>query len=112
MSSIARPVQFVKRKDANSMDKRKLINKIAGELETASAAQCDIVLTFLQHLTGSDGRDEDAPGRAFYFTEHDAVETAYIIRRNRNDSAFLHKLLVRAMLLEKLAAKGRAESQK
>ena len=63
MSSIARPVQFVKRKDANNMDKRKLIDKIIGELETASAAQCDIVLTFVQHLTGSDGKDKDTTGR-------------------------------------------------
>lgn len=34
--------------------------------------------------------------------DRDAQETKYIIKRNANNSVFLHKLLVRAILLEKL----------
>ena len=34
--------------------------------------------------------------------DRDAQEIKYIIKRNANNSVFLHKLLVRAILLEKL----------
>lgn len=34
--------------------------------------------------------------------DRDAQEIKYIIKRNANNAVFLHKLLVRAILLEKL----------
>lgn len=40
--------------------------------------------------------------KTFTFTKPDAMNIAYIIQRNQDDAAFLHKLLVRAMNLEDL----------
>lgn len=40
--------------------------------------------------------------KSFTFTKADAVEIAHIIQRNQDNTAFLHKLLVRAEILEEL----------
>lgn len=40
--------------------------------------------------------------RTFTFTDPDAVEIAHIMQRNQDNAAFLHKLLVRAEILEEL----------
>ena len=40
--------------------------------------------------------------KSFTFTQADAVEIAHIMQRNQNNAAFLHKLLVRAEILEEL----------
>lgn len=40
--------------------------------------------------------------KTFTFTSHDAIEIAYIIQRNKDNDTFLHKLLVRALILEEL----------
>lgn len=39
---------------------------------------------------------------AFTFTQADTVEIAHIMQRNQDNAAFLHKLLVRAEILEEL----------
>lgn len=38
--------------------------------------------------------------KTFSFSKPDAIEIAYIMQRNNGDAAFLHKLLVRAIILE------------
>lgn len=40
--------------------------------------------------------------KTFTFTQADAVEIAHIMQRNQDNAAFLHKLLVRAEILEEL----------
>lgn len=40
--------------------------------------------------------------KSFTFTQADAAEIAHIMQRNQDNAAFLHKLLVRAEILEEL----------
>lgn len=40
--------------------------------------------------------------KTFTFTQADAVEIAHIMQRNQESAVFLHKLLVRAEILEEL----------
>lgn len=46
--------------------------------------------------------EENSPPTELSAADRDALEIAYIIQRNADNAAFMHKLLVRAMLLEKL----------
>lgn len=42
------------------MDKEKIIDRITVLLESASAVQCDITLTFIEHMTGNAERKSPA----------------------------------------------------
>lgn len=79
------------------MDKQVIIEQIISYLEAAGAAECSLVLTFVQHYI----RESVEPaGKQFTFTSPDAIEIAYIMQRNQDSAVFLHKLLVRAKNLE------------
>lgn len=91
------------------MDKGKAIARAKALLQDASATQCDLALTFIEHMTGSAEKDMSGNGKEFTFTSPDAINIAYIVRRNQNDSQFIHKLLVRAMNLEEIKAAREVE---
>ena len=81
------------------MDKQAIIEQIISYLEAAGAAECSIVLAFVQHYI----RESAQPaGRRFTFTDPDAIEIAHIMSRCQNSPAFLHKLLVHAINVEDL----------
>lgn len=83
------------------MDKNKIIAQLFALLKDASAEQCDLVLTFVEHMTNR-ARDDKASGKTFTLTTPDAIEIAYIVQQNQNNPQLLHKLLVRAEILEGL----------
>lgn len=83
------------------MDKDKLIAQLFALLRDASAVQCDLVLTSVEHTTGK-ARDDKASGKTFTLTAPDAIEIAYIVQQNQNNPQLMHKLLVRAEILEEL----------
>lgn len=83
------------------MDKNKIIAQLFALLKDASAVQCDLVLTSVEHMTGK-ARDDKASGKIFTLTTPDAIEIAYIVQQNQNNPQLMHKLLVRAEILEEL----------
>lgn len=83
------------------MDKNKIIAQLFALLKDASAVQCDLVLTFIKHMTGK-ARDDKVIGKSFIFDVPDAIEIAYIVQQNQNNPQLMHKLLVRAEILEEL----------
>lgn len=83
------------------MDKSKIIAQLFALLKDASAVQCDLVLTSVEHMTGK-ARDDKAADKAFIFDVPDAIEIAYIVQQNQNNPQLMHKLLVRAEILEEL----------
>lgn len=83
------------------MDKSKIIAQLFALLEDASAVQCDLVLTSVEHMTGK-ARDDKAADKAFIFDVPDAIEIAYIVQQNQNNPQLMHKLLIRAEILEEL----------
>ncbi len=83
------------------MEKNKIIAQLLALLQDASAEQCDIVLTFVEHMTNK-ARDDKASGKTFTFTTSDAIEIAYIVQRSQDNPQLMHKLLVRAKILEGL----------
>lgn len=83
------------------MDKNKIIAQLFALLKDASAEQCDLVLTFVEHMTDK-ARDDKASGKTFTLTTPDAIEIAYIVQQNQNNLQLMHKLLVRAEILEGL----------
>lgn len=83
------------------MDKSKIIAQLFALLKDASAVQCDLVLTSVEHMTDK-ARDDKVGGKTFTFTTPDAIEIAYIVQQNQNNPQLMHKLLVRAEILEEL----------
>ncbi len=83
------------------MDKNKIIAQLFALLKDASAVQCDLALTSVEHMTGK-ARDDKVIGKAFIFDVPDAIEIAYIVQQNQNNPQLMHKLLVRAEILEEL----------
>lgn len=83
------------------MNKNKIIAQLFALLKDASAEQCDLVLTFVEHMTNR-ARDDKASGKTFTLTTPDAIEIAYIVQQNQNNPQLMHKLLVRAEILEGL----------
>lgn len=83
------------------MDKSKIIAQLLALLQDASAEQCDLVLTFVEHMTNR-ARNDKASGKTFTLTTPDAIEIAYIVQQNQNNPQLMHKLLVRAEILEGL----------
>ena len=83
------------------MDKSKIIAQLFALLKDASAVQCDLVLTFVEHMTDK-ARDDKVGGKTFTFTTPDAIEIAYIVQRNKENDTFLNKLLIQAASLERL----------
>lgn len=81
------------------MDKNKIIAQLFALLKDASAEQCDLVLTFVEHMTNR-ARDDKASGKTFTLTTPDAINIGYIVQRNQDNPQFLHKLLIRALNLE------------
>lgn len=81
------------------MDKNKIIAQLFALLKDASAVQCDLALTSVEHMTGK-ARDDKASGKTFTLTTPDAIEIAYIVQQNQNNPQLMHKLLVRAEILE------------
>lgn len=87
------------------MDKNKIIAQLFALLKDASAVQCDLVLAFVEHMTGK-ARDDKASGKTFTLTTPDAIEIAYIVQRSQDNPQLMHKLLVRAEILEGLFGSG------
>lgn len=83
------------------MDRNKIIAQLFALLKDADAAQCDLVLTFVEHMTDK-ARDDKVGGKTFTFTTPDAIEIAYIVQQNQNNPQLMHKLLVRAIDIEDL----------
>lgn len=83
------------------MDKSKIIAQLLALLKDADAVQCDLVLTFVERMTDK-ARDDKASGKTFTLTTPDAIEIAYIVQQNQNNPQLMHKLLVRAEILEEL----------
>lgn len=50
--------------------------------------------------------------KIFTFSTPDAINIAYIIQRNHDDPQFLHKLLVRALNLERLLCSAQVNIKK
>ena len=46
--------------------------------------------------------DQQPTGKTFTFTTPDDIEIAYIVQQNQNNPQLMHKLLVRAEILEEL----------
>lgn len=46
--------------------------------------------------------DQQPTGKIFTLTTPDAIEIAYIVQQNQNNPQLMHKLLVRAEILEEL----------
>ena len=46
--------------------------------------------------------DQQPAGKTFTLTAPDAIEIAYIVQQNQNNPQLMHKLLVRAEILEEL----------
>ena len=81
------------------MNKSKIIAQLLVLLQDASAEQCDIVLTFVEHMTGK-ARDDKAADKAFIFDVPDAMETAYIVQRSQGNPRLLHEILIHAQAFE------------
>ncbi|HIZ41638.1 MAG TPA: hypothetical protein H9811_03630 [Candidatus Gemmiger excrementigallinarum] len=82
------------------MDKDKLIAQLFALLKDASAVQCDLVLTSVEHTTGK-ARDDKASGKTFTLTAPDAIEIAYIVQRSQDNPQLMHKLLLYCKAFEK-----------
>lgn len=82
------------------MDKNKIIAQLFALLKDASAEQCDLVLTFVEHMTNR-ARDDKASGKTFTLTTPDAIEIAYIIQRSQGNPQLMHKLLLYCKAFEK-----------
>lgn len=81
------------------MDKNKIIAQLFALLKDASAVQCDLVLTSVEHMTGK-ARDDKAADKAFIFDVPDAMETAYIVQRSQGNPRLLHEILIHAQAFE------------
>ena len=81
------------------MNKSKIIAQLLVLLQNASAEQCDIVLTFVEHMTNK-ARDDKATDKAFIFDVPDAMETAYIVQRSQGNPRLLHEILIHAQAFE------------
>ena len=81
------------------MDKNKIIAQLFALLKDASAEQCDIVLTFVEHMTNK-ARDDKTIGKAFIFDVPDAMETAYIVQRSQGNPRLLYEILIHAQAFE------------
>lgn len=81
------------------MDKNKIIAQLFALLKDASAEQCDLVLTFVEHMTNR-ARDDKASGKTFTLTTPDAIEIAYIIQRSQGNPRLLHEILIHAQAFE------------
>lgn len=84
------------------MNKSKVIAQLLALLQDASAEQCDIVLTFVEHMTNK-ARDDKTIGKAFIFDVPDAMETAYIVQRSQGNPRLLHEILIHARAFEKVS---------
>lgn len=82
------------------MDKNKIIAQLFALLKNASAVQCDLVLTYVEHMTGK-ARDDKASGKTFTLTTPDAIEIAYIVQRPQDNPQLMHKLLLYCKAFEK-----------
>ena len=83
------------------MDKNKIIAQLFALLKDASAEQCDLVLTFVEHMTNR-ARDDKASGKTFTLTTPDAIEIAYIVQRSQDSPQILHEILIHARAFEKV----------
>ena len=84
------------------MDKATIIDQIGNYLGAASAVECSLVLTFLQHMIPAGGQE---PGHGFVLSNPTAAEIVYIINRNADNERFLRKLLTQAVVYERLLHK-------
>lgn len=82
------------------MDKNKIIAQLFALLKDASAVQCDLALTSVEHMTGK-ARDDKVIGKAFIFDVPDAIEIACIVRRSQDNPQLMHKLLLYCRAFEK-----------
>lgn len=57
------------------MDKNKIIAQLLALLQDTSAVQCDLVLTFVEHMTNR-ARDDKASGKTFTFTDPEIIKIA------------------------------------
>lgn len=82
------------------MDKSKIIAQLFALLKDASAVQCDLALTSVEHMTGK-ARDDKASGKTFTLTTPDAIEIAYIVQRGQTNPQLMHKILLYCKAFEK-----------
>lgn len=83
------------------MDKNKIIAQLFALLKDASAVQCDLALTSVEHMTGK-ARDDKVIGKAFIFDVPDAIEIACIVQRSQDNPQILHEILIHARAFEKV----------
>lgn len=83
------------------MDKSKIIAQLLALLQDASAVQCGLALTFVEHMTDK-ARDDEVKGKVFTLTEPDAIEIAYIVQRSQDNPQILHEILIHAWAFEKV----------
>ena len=85
------------------MDKATIIDQIGNYLGAASAVECSLVLTFLQHMIPAGGQE---PGHGFVLSNPTAAEIVYIINRNADNERFLRELLTQAVVYLSVAPKS------